>query len=119
MPLTFKSYVTLLSTDPEQLSEEQLDEIFGKFFGGSPAERAEKVGKLKAQKSELERRRDLEKERLKKKLSRAADEKFAAARRANDPHAGLERVGSSYMRPSAVTSAQAQGRAKELAWGDR
>ena len=98
MRASFKQFVDLIDSDPEQLSEEQLTEIFGAFFGKkSPATRDEKVAQLKAEKERLEK-------------LRAA--KWAQAKQATQTSItrNMKPV------PTGHTSAAAQGRAAEQDW---
>jgi hypothetical protein len=68
--VTFKQYNTFVSS--EDLSEEQLTEIFGKFFGRDD----DKMKKLQAQKDELKKAADAKKKEIDKKK----DELWAAAK---------------------------------------
>lgn len=103
MKPSFKQYVTLVDSteaDIAALSEEQLDEIFGKFFGKSP----EKKQDLEAKKAELLAQQQ--------KLRKERDAKFAAAKaRIENP---TKKVGTSTVTPTGNTSRAAQGRAAEL-----
>lgn len=68
MKPTFKLFNELVETD---LSEEQLDEIFGKFFGKSPADAAKDrlalAGKLEVSKKKLEQLKKKKEDELKKR----------------------------------------------------
>lgn len=68
--VTFKQYNSFVSA--EDLSEEQLTEIFGKFFGRDN----DKMKKLQAQKDELKKAADAKKKEIDKKK----DELWAAAK---------------------------------------
>jgi hypothetical protein len=102
MKPSFKSYVTLLQMTEEQitqLSEEQLDEIFGKFFGKKPEDLKAKQAELLAKQQQLRKERDA---------------KFAAAKaRIENPG---KKVGKTTIVPSGSTSQAARGRAAELDW---
>lgn len=105
MKPSFKQYMSLVTLSEEEivaLNEEQLDEIFGKFFGKAPEDKKD----LQAKKDELLAQ--------KKKLSAERDAKFAAAKeRIENP---TKKVGSSTMVPSGKTSQAARGRAAERDW---
>lgn len=104
MKPSFKQYMTLSAISEQEiveLDEQQLDEIFGKFFGKTPDTKT-----LQAKKDELLAQ--------KAKLSKERDAKFAAAKaRIENP---AKKVGTSTMVPSGKTSAGAQGRASERSW---
>lgn len=104
MKPSFKQYVNLVTLSEEEigaLTEEQLDEIFGKFFGKAPEKKD-----LQAKKDELLAQKE--------KLRKERDAKFAAAKeRIENP---AKKVGTSSMVPSGRTSQAAAGKAAERDW---
>jgi len=115
---SFKDYTRL--SQVEHLSEEELNEIFGKFFGKEPAKsKEEKVDALK--KKEAEYQQKIGQVKSKKELE---DEKWEKAKQQVDQketekiinRMGYKKVGATTMKPSGATSAQARGRAGEIDW---
>jgi hypothetical protein len=107
MNLSFKQYV-ILSQPSEQLSEEQIDEIFGSFFGKSDS-KEEKLKKLKAERERLMNQRGKTRAQIEKEWA------IAKARAEGKPVPG-HLPASMTIQPSGTTSSAAQARHAERQW---
>jgi transcription initiation factor TFIID subunit TAF12 len=114
---SFKEYLSFLQLTEDRiaaLSEEQVNEIFGKFasiLGIKPDPSKD----LQAKRAQLQQARAKQLELMKRK-QQYADERRAAASARQQQQQAAKQVGTSLMVPSGRTSAAAQGRAAELDW---